>query len=150
MAAISKFLRLSWREQKLVAGAVLALSAVRFALIALPFATVRGIVARRYRRLDDKPSRPALERVTWAIEAASHYVPGGSNCLVRALASEYVLGRCGYPSELKIGVAKSAAGELAAHAWLESDGRVVIGEFELDRYTALVAAEERKSRPRSR
>jgi hypothetical protein len=69
---------------------------------------------------------------------------------VRALASEYVLGRCGYPSELKIGVAKSAAGELAAHAWLESDGRVVIGEFELDRYTALVAAEERKSRPRSR
>jgi hypothetical protein len=145
MAAISKFLRLSWREQKLVAGAVLALSAVRIGLVALPFATVRGIVARRYRRLDDKTSRPALERVTWAIEAASHYVPGGSNCLVRALASEYILGRLGYPCELKIGVAKGAAGEFAAHAWLESEGRVVIGEFELDRYTALSAAEGRKS-----
>ena len=70
MAAISKFLRLSWREQKLVAGAVLALSAVRIALKALPFATIRGTVAWRYRRLDDKPSRPALERVTWAIEVA--------------------------------------------------------------------------------
>ncbi len=150
MAAISKFLRLSWREQKLVAGAVLALSAVRIGLITLPFATVRGIVARRYRRLGDEPSRPALERVTWAIEAASHYVPGGSNCLVRALASEYVLGWFGYPSELKIGVAKSAADELAAHAWLESDGRVVIGEFELDRYTELGAAEDRKSRAKSR
>jgi transglutaminase superfamily protein len=145
MAAISKFLRLSWREQRLVAGAVLALSAVRIGLVALPFATVRGIVARRYRRLDDKRSRPTLERVTWAIEAASHYVPGGSNCLVRALASEYVLGRFGYPCELKIGVAKGAAGEFAAHAWLESDGRVVIGEFEVDRYTALVADEGRKS-----
>ena len=145
MAAISKFLRLSWREQKLVAGAVLALSAVRIGLVALPFTRVRGIVARGYRRLDDKTSRPALERVTWAIEAASHYVPGGSNCLVRALASEYVLGRFGYPCELKIGVAKGAAGEFAAHAWLESDGRVVIGEFEVDRYTALVADEGRKS-----
>jgi hypothetical protein len=106
-------------------------------------------VARRYRRLDDKPSRPALERVTWAIEAASHYVPGGSNCLVRALASEYVLGRFGYRSELKIGVAKSAAGEFAAHAWLESEGRVVIGEFELDRYAALGVSEDRKSRAKS-
>jgi hypothetical protein len=149
MAAISKFLRLSWREQKLVAGAVLALSAVRIGLVALPFATVRGIVARRYRRLDDKTSRPALERVTWAIEAASHYVPGGSNCLVRALASEYILGHLGYPCELKIGVAKGAAGEFAAHAWLESDGRVVIGEFEVDRYTALGVDEDRKSRAKS-
>jgi hypothetical protein len=147
MAAIIKFLRLSWREQRLVAGAVFALSAVRIGLIALPFATIRGIVARRYRRLDDKASRPTLERVTWAIEAASHYVPGGSNCLVRALASEYVLGRHGYPCELKIGVAKGAAGEFAAHAWLESDGRVVIGEFEVDRYTALGDGEDRKSRP---
>lgn len=149
MAPISKFLRLSWREQKLVAGAVLALSAVRIGLVALPFATVRRIVARRYRRIEDKPSRPALERVTWAIEVTSHYVPGGSNCLVRALASEYILGRFGYPSELKIGVAKGAAGELAAHAWLESDGRVVIGEFELDRYTELGGAEDRKSRAKS-
>jgi hypothetical protein len=64
---------------------------------------------------------------------------------VRALASEYVLGRLGYPCELKIGVAKGAAGEFAAHAWLESEGRVVIGEFEVDRYTALSAAEGRKS-----
>src|SRR6202022_4590948 len=138
MAAISKFLRLSWREQKLVAGAVLALSAVRIGLIALPFATVRGIVARGYRRPDDNPSRPALERATGAIEAASHYVPGGSNCLVRALASEYVLGRFGYPSELKIGVAKSAAGELAAHAWLESEGREGIGGLELSGYVGVV------------
>src|SRR5260370_18137216 len=128
MAAVVKFLRVSWREQKLVAGAVLALSAVRIGLIALPFATVRGIVARRYRRLDDKPSRPALERVTWAIEVASHYVPGGSNCLVRALASEYVLGRCGYPSELKIGVAKSAAGDTSPPSWAETGGTGAVYE----------------------
>ena len=149
MAAIGKFLQLSWREQKLVAGAVLALSAVRIGLIALPFATVRGIVARRYRQVHDKRSRPTLEQVTWAIEAASRYVPGGSNCLVRALACEYILGRLGYPCELKIGVAKGAAGEFAAHAWLESDGRVLIGEFEVDRYTMLGAGEDFKSRAKS-
>src|SRR5260370_22218921 len=115
MAAIGKFLRLSWREQKLVAGAVLALSAVRIGLIALPFATVRGIVARRYRRLDNKTSRPALERVTWAIEVASHYVPGGSNCLGRGLSRGYVLRPGGYPSRPQNQVCQNAAGAHSPH-----------------------------------
>jgi hypothetical protein len=48
-----------------------------------------------------------------------------------------MLRRYGFDSELKIGVTKSSGSGLAAHAWLESAGRVVIGDFELDRYVVL-------------
>jgi len=47
--------------------------------------------------------------------------------------------QAGYPCGLRIGAAKNGADELIAHAWVESEGRVVIGEFELDRYTPLKA-----------
>jgi hypothetical protein len=36
---------------------------------------------------------------------------------------------------------------LIAHAWLESEGRVLIGEFELDRYTPLVAPDLQSGTP---
>ncbi len=63
--------------------------------------------------------------------------PRGSNCLVRALATQTMLARYGYLSELKIGVRKSEDGRLAAHAWLESAGGVIIGDAELDSYTPM-------------
>jgi hypothetical protein len=48
-----------------------------------------------------------------------------------------MLRQYGFDSALMIGVAKSPEGSLAAHAWLESAGRIVIGDFELDRYVTL-------------
>ena len=58
------------------------------------------------------------------------------NCLVQAVAAEVMLNQAGHPRELRIGVA-NGADELIAHAWVESEGRVVIGEIELDRYAPL-------------
>jgi hypothetical protein len=37
-----------------------------------------------------------------------------------------MLNRFGYASEIKIGVSKQSS-DLSAHAWLECDGRVVMG-----------------------
>jgi len=48
-----------------------------------------------------------------------------------------MLGRYGYSSDLRIGARKAEHGGLAAHAWLESAGTVVIGEFELEDYVPL-------------
>ena len=82
---------------------------------------------------------PPIDRIAWAVRAAGRFIPGGTNCLVRALATQSLLGQYGYRSELRIGVRKAADGALAAHAWLESAGAVVIGEFELDHYVPLEA-----------
>ena len=88
-------------------------------------------------RDDDAGAKPSRERIGWAVAVVSRVVPDGINCLVRAMATEIMLKRFGYESTLKFGVVKPREGLLEAHAWLESDGIVVIGEFELDRYVTL-------------
>jgi hypothetical protein len=49
-----------------------------------------------------------------------------------------LLGRFGLPACLRIGVAKTKAGNLQAHAWVESEGKIVIGRItNLSHYTML-------------
>jgi len=88
-------------------------------------------------RANSSRVRPSPEKIAWAVATAGRAVPRGGNCLVRALATGIVLKRYHYPSELKIGVMKPVDGHFGAHAWLESGGVVVIGDFELDRYMPL-------------
>ena len=53
-----------------------------------------------------------------------------------------MLAQHGEPALLQIGVAKNEAGALQAHAWLESQGRIVIGNSrEVFRYTRLPSIE---------
>jgi hypothetical protein len=149
MAAITEFGRLPFSEKLLVLRAAIALATVKARLAMIGWAAVRKRISRTAENGPTRdhrcltlawPSlvqRPSADRVAWAIEATSARIPGGRNCLVLALASECLLGRYGYPSELKIGVKRGANGEFAAHAWLESGGRVLLGEFELDSYVLL-------------
>ena len=69
---------------------------------------------------------------------ARRVVPRAS-CLPQALAAEALLMRGGRRVELRIGVVKTERGRLVAHAWVESGGRVVVGELHegLSRYTPL-------------
>ena len=54
------------------------------------------------------------------------------------MAGQVLLGRQGEPSELRLGVAKDDWGALQAHAWLESNGAVVVGgELDLGEFTPL-------------
>jgi len=44
----------------------------------------------------------------------------------------------GHPADVRIGVVKNETGGLIAHAWVESDGRVVVGDSsDLSRYARL-------------
>jgi transglutaminase superfamily protein len=140
MGRVSKFLRLSGTERRLVIGAACALWLMRLGLWTLPSRTVRRAVARSARPRDTARSsgRPSAERVAWAIAVAVSCVPGARNCLVKALAGEFMLGRFGYPSQLRIGAAKTLRGEFEAHAWLESGGKVLLGQCDLGRYTEMV------------
>ncbi len=53
-----------------------------------------------------------------------------ATCLTQALTAQTVLSRRGHDSRLRIGVAKDTQGNLEAHAWVECDGTVVVGESE--------------------
>lgn len=139
MTRIRKYFALSPGERSLVREAYATVLAMRVASWMLPFGRVRDLatlMADRGKHVYN-PRALSRERIAWAVMAAGNAIPGGRNCLVRALAGEVMLRRYGYPAELRIGVANPADEGFKAHAWLESEGRILIGDIELDSYVAL-------------
>src|SRR5687768_10065352 len=121
MTLAGKFLRLPSYDRRLVLRAALLLGGIRLGLSLLPFAVLRGLLARVSvgpSRLDNA-SRSSVDRPVWAVAAAGRYVPKAT-CLVQALALQVLLMRQGYGARLCIGVAKGQQGRLEAHAWVES------------------------------
>lgn len=57
-----------------------------------------------------------------------------ATCLTQALAGWIMLSRRHIPAELKIGVRDPRADPFLAHAWLEVDHRVLLGDIGLDPY----------------
>lgn len=131
-----KFLRLSNADRWLAIRAFLALvvtrmafAIVRFAHKSMPLDAVRRVIALSERLLPlPKPHAPA-EHIAWAVKAVGESVPGFRNCLVRAIALQALLKTSLQDCELRIGVARTASGEFLAHAWIEKEGRVLVGEF---------------------
>ena len=135
MGPIGKFWRLPAADRALLFKTVLWLGATRFALWLLPLRVVRRLLARAARPTFG--TRPTKERIAWAISVAQRVVPQAT-CLPQALVAEALLTRGGHPAELRIGVMKTARDRLLAHAWVESGGRIVVGERRaLLRYTPL-------------
>ena len=79
--------------------------------------------------------RQDLRDIVWAGQTAARYTPF-STCLSGALALQRLLSRNGHASTLHIGVARDAS-DFVAHAWIERDGTVLIGEDERLAYTTL-------------
>jgi hypothetical protein len=75
-------------------------------------------------------------RVAWAVETVGRKVPLAT-CLVQATAVEMMLRRAGENPTLHIGVTSPARAPIEAHAWLEWNGRVIVGDEGLDRFAPL-------------
>jgi hypothetical protein len=138
---IRTYRNFSIAERRLVRTALPLLCFARVALWILPLRRVRSAADRlsRVRRA----RRDISERqVGWAIRVASHYVPRAT-CLAQGVAAQILLSRYGYASRLHIGVALENRFE--AHAWVESNGLVVVGGAEESaRYTPILAMNARR------
>ena len=117
---------------------MLLVVAVRACLTLLPFRILRTWALRAAKPSHKLPALFPADRLIQVIAAASRYVPFAA-CLTQGLSAHILLGRYGYPSHLRIGVAKSATGSFEAHAWLEFDGVVVLGGSGTDRFTQLLS-----------
>lgn len=82
-----------------------------------------------------------LDELAWAVAAAAKYVPGAT-CLVQALTLEAWAGAHNAPVQTQFGVFRDEAGRLNAHAWVESEGRVILGATEPGRFALLTAIED--------
>jgi hypothetical protein len=105
----------------------LLLGAIRLGLRLLPF----RIVLKLANRLS-APKRSAsasIAAIVWAVEQSAACMPGGAKCLARAIATQMIMQRQGYYPAFRIGVAKAPQGHLEAHAWLEYQGHVIMGNL---------------------
>jgi hypothetical protein len=130
---------LSAADRQLLARAALLLFVSRIGLWVLPYARLRRVVDGEAPP-GREPPRDLPARVSWAITALARRLPA-MTCLVQSLAAHALLRRAGCPAELRIGVqsrARRAPKLLEAHAWVECEGRVVVGDVpDLARYAVL-------------
>ena len=114
-------------EWRLLARAVPMLALTVAATRVLPYRTWRRIGLRLgATRTPGTAVPPGM--VVSAIDSASRVVPGGDNCLARALACRALLARAGLASQLVLGVSKRADGSLHSHAWLLHHGSALLGD----------------------
>lgn len=136
---LDRWRRLGAREQRLFLEALAALSRARLTLWLRPFSvTWRDLTdptAKSSSTVDADPVDPAL--VTRAVQRASRVILA-SRCLPQALATYSMLARRGIRADVRFGVAKDGHRGFEAHAWVELDGAVVIGQLhDLHRYEPL-------------
>jgi Transglutaminase-like superfamily len=115
-------------ELRFIAEAALLLGVSRVLLLTVPFRRIAPLLSRPPAGAPT-PVDPLLSRsVRRAVTIAARNVPFRAVCLPQAMAAKFMLARRGQPSTLHLGIGKDDAGNLMAHAWLQSDGAIVVGE----------------------
>lgn len=118
---------------------------VRVALWRWPYARVRAQLQHRRNRtrrvvpivVDGRDLARDAAALAWAVRAAARRVPHAS-CLTQALALDTLLAMAGQGGEVRLGVARRNDGSFEAHAWVEHEGRILIGGLpDLDRFSVL-------------
>lgn len=139
MGILSKFLGLSPDDRWLLLRALVAVSKAWIAVRLLPPSAVLRNTSAEIRLVAGRRSQTS-ERVAWAVTVAARYIPG-SKCLVQALAGRNLLASYGFPSTIHIGVAKDSRNWLNAHAWVQVEGRAIIGG-DITAYAPLIGANQ--------
>lgn len=102
---------------------------IKSGLLLLPFPTFRKVY-NRLAKSDKKKdvSGQQIDDAVWAVKSAADHLPVELLCLPRALATKYLLRKV--PAlTLEIGVEITAAKAFEAHAWVEKNGSVIIGDW---------------------
>lgn len=80
---------------------------------------------------------PEADRAAVAIESCGRRL--GTSCLVQALAAHLFVDTRTAPLCLRIGVRRAEHGVLKAHAWVEREGRLLVGGHEPGAFDPLVS-----------
>jgi hypothetical protein len=140
MRRIHKFLKLSSVERRLLIKTWILLGVIRLGLELFPFSTLRKFLFKITFLLRSFKKEFSEEYLVWLVMVVSPYVPM-TTCLAQALAAQLLIQQAGHQARLHIGVNYGIGGRLEAHAWVESQGRILIGGFDTNRYTHLLALE---------
>lgn len=130
MGKLRKFMALPWYEMSLYLETVCCLIGVKIGLCLLPFERMRRWAARFDHVAGESAEMEEMRAIIEAIDRVGQFLaPLQVNCLPQALVGQRLLGYRGFNVKLKIGVLKNFGDQLVAHAWLEYQGRVVLGDL---------------------
>jgi hypothetical protein len=147
MKRLRNFLKLSGSDRYFLAITFILLGAIRLGLFFLAFRNLLKLLQKINKQnirfpFEIQKSQIYVGKIVWAVNVATRYMPGETKCLARALTTQFLMNRYHYSSELRIGVAKEQGGQLEAHAWIEYEGRVAIGNLpDLSRFIPLPSLE---------
>lgn len=129
MQLARRFYNLERGDRRLVVEAFILIAIVNAALRTMSFVSLRRLLDRAKALRSRSPH--SAGRISWAVAAAARRLPGRT-CLKDSLVADVMLRRRGYQSTLRLGVKKAhdCGGPLQAHAWVESDGTIVVGELD--------------------
>jgi hypothetical protein len=134
-----QFAGLPPQERWLLLRAAGLVAAVRLALFLLPFPLVRRAVARAGESSHPQLANIRPRRLSWAVQASARRIPKAT-CLTQALALQALLAQAGRHGDLHIGVAHDTSRVFEAHAWVEYEGEILIGDNgELARYAPIAS-----------
>lgn len=138
----------SRQQRALIAEAMLFTWLARLAVRLIPFSRiVRWIEHNASSHQSAKTPEPALiYSLRRAVKTASRNALWKSVCMQQSLAMYTMLSRRGYGSTLRMGAKINPQGKIEAHAWLESDGEVILGKDGMTGMTPLARFGEMQSR----
>ncbi len=141
----AKFRRLSFRDKKGLVQSLFLMLVFWVALRLLPFGTLYRWLSRTELAGSSPSGREQDEAAGMArsIRRANRLLGWRDDCLPQALTALFLMKRHGIGANLRIGVKKGPDGMLHAHAWVEHDGKVVVGGTGpgLQSYTPLTGLE---------
>jgi len=139
MRRIRRFLQWPNAKKQVLLRAFMIVVVVRIGLWCLPYKRLLSLL----------PSiRPTHNAITndWklinesiaSVRLCSRFVPRAT-CLTQALATQVLLCRHGQASNLRIGVQRDSEKQFLAHAWVEVEGKIIIGKLQdIHRFTVLI------------
>ena len=128
MRRLYRLFLLPYPEKKLLIKSLSLIMVVRVGLWILPF----NLLEKWLSGAAPDPGRTSdwstIKLIVRSVRLCSRFVPYAT-CLTQALATRVLLRIDGQPSDLKIGVEKDRNKKFEAHAWIEVDGKIVIGKL---------------------
>ena len=112
--------------------AFVLLCAIRVSLSVVPLTVVLQGLRRLPRHNGASGDDATIRLVTWVVNIASRKISATNTCLVRAIAAFVFLARRGFHLRMVVGVERTGEGPLRAHAWLDYEGRIILGGAEVD------------------
>lgn len=147
MGRLFKFLRLPFGDKGLLFLTFPVVLSVRVMLWLLPFRHFRTLVGKSAPAFTPRSEQDSkrMIRIAWAVTNTSRPIPGAT-CFTQAIATKILMSWWRFPCVIQIGVMKDEEGALKSHAWVEVDGKVLIGGLpELEAFAHIVTLDDNNS-----